>query len=236
MSKVEELYRLQQLDKKIDQIKEEQGNQQLLAKQDEVKDRIVTLQQQIEIKEEKIESLNKDIKNKEFNTDRLEKELAEYQEQLYNGESNPKELEQLQTKIAEVKKQIAQLEDETLELMMELEEITEKKKEFESKLVQLQDKVANLKRKAENKEQELEQQLTGFKQEIASIKEQLDDELLAKYKQLKESKSGLAVAELEDGYCMGCRVSLPAKLIEDAKYSNQLTKCERCGRILYSSN
>ncbi|MBM7623200.1 zinc ribbon domain-containing protein [Sporohalobacter salinus] len=233
MIKLQELYRLQQIDKKINRLEEELTSQDLLAEQKKIEGKIDELKDKLAANKEQEDELKKKLKNKEFDNNRLEKQLTEYQEQLYDGESNAKELEQLQDKINEIKKQQSQLENEILDFMIELEEIEAKQIEINEKIENYQSKLDKLQQNYEDEQSELHMKLEGAKKNKRKLSEVIGDELIAEYQKLKERKHGLAVVELEDGYCMGCRVSLPAKLIENVRSGNEVFKCERCGRILY---
>lgn len=233
MAKLQELYRLQQLDREISRLEEELDSRDLLAEQEKVKIKIAELKDKLAANKEKEKELNKKLKNKEFDDSRLETQLNEYQEQLYDGENNAKELEQLQEKINEIKKQQSQLEDEILDLMIELEEVEANQAGIKQNLKDYQSKLDKLQENYKEEQSELSIKLEEVKKKKESLSGVIGDDLIAEYQKLKEKKHGLAVVELKDGYCMGCRVSLPAKLTENVRRGNEIFKCERCGRILY---
>lgn len=63
----------------------------------------------------------------------------------------------------------------------------------------------------------------------------VDPELLKLYDRLMKTKNGLAVAPVEGGQCGGCHVRIvPATLIK-VQADKEITQCENCGRILYST-
>lgn len=233
MSKLQELYRLQQIDKEINKIEDELKNQDLLAEQKKVEAKIAEIKDRLAVSKEREDELNKKLKNKEFDNSRLEKQLNEYQEQLYDSESSAQELEQLQEKINEVKQQQSQLEDEILDLMMDLEEVETNQAEIKQELDSYQSRLDELQQNYEQERSKLSTKLEEAKERKESLSKVIGDDLIAEYQDLKERKHGLAVVELKDGYCMGCRVRLPAKLIEDVRSATQIFKCERCNRILY---
>jgi hypothetical protein len=54
------------------------------------------------------------------------------------------------------------------------------------------------------------------------------------YNQLRQTRRGIAVAQVVDKNCSACGSTLSAALLHAAHSPNQLTRCDTCGRILYS--
>ena len=54
------------------------------------------------------------------------------------------------------------------------------------------------------------------------------------YNQLRQSRRGVAVARVTDTYCTACGSTLSAALLHAARSPNQITRCDSCGRILYT--
>lgn len=49
-----------------------------------------------------------------------------------------------------------------------------------------------------------------------------------------KTKAGLAVASVHEGKCGGCHMKLIASTVVAAQNGVELTRCEDCGRILYT--
>ena len=62
------------------------------------------------------------------------------------------------------------------------------------------------------------------------------DELMPLYERLMKSKNGLAVVALEDGKCQGCHMKVIPSTAVAVQGGKELTRCENCGRILYSGD
>ena len=62
---------------------------------------------------------------------------------------------------------------------------------------------------------------------------QVPESILPLYQRLMKSKTGLAVAPLQDGKCGGCHMKLIASTVVAAQSSKEIARCEDCGRILY---
>ena len=55
------------------------------------------------------------------------------------------------------------------------------------------------------------------------------------YDRLMKSKNGLAISEMKDGTCEGCHMKLIASTVAAVQSEKEVTRCENCGRILYTS-
>ena len=64
------------------------------------------------------------------------------------------------------------------------------------------------------------------------ILSKLDEEQKIKYSTLKEKK-GKVVAEVIDGKCRGCHITIPLFIMCKLKNKDEITYCDNCGRILY---
>ena len=54
------------------------------------------------------------------------------------------------------------------------------------------------------------------------------------YDGLRRTRGGLAVAEVAQRTCQGCRISLPVNEEIRARTSPDLVFCQSCGRILHA--
>jgi predicted nucleic acid-binding Zn-ribbon protein len=61
----------------------------------------------------------------------------------------------------------------------------------------------------------------------------VDDELRRKYEMIFSRRSGLAVVEVRDGTCLGCRMRVPPQLYNQILRNDQVFLCPSCQRILY---
>ena len=68
-----------------------------------------------------------------------------------------------------------------------------------------------------------------------SFASDIDANDLSLYRSLLPRKAGVAVARVERGICLGCRIKLPMREIARLKNSDSLVLCSSCGRILLAS-
>jgi len=70
--------------------------------------------------------------------------------------------------------------------------------------------------------------------QAALIREELDQALLTRFDRLME-RYGFAVAEVEDGACLGCNISVSTEMSSAIEGSNDIYVCENCGKYLVTS-
>ncbi|GAB6100281.1 zinc ribbon domain-containing protein [Halanaerocella petrolearia] len=235
MSKLNLLCQLQNFDNQIEKVQEDMKDESLLSKIDRLEKGIANLKKQYQAEKVNLKKLHEQVKDKEFEEARLERQEEDYQQQLYSGEnSNPKELEQLKDKLDVVIVQKQELEEELLDLMVQEETMQEKVGALEKEIEEYKEKLSDLQEQWKEQENKLKVKLQSIKEKRQQVVEELDEELVSKYNQLVDNKYGNAVVKIEDGYCMGCRMSLPINLVTEVKEKKGIVTCNNCGRILYT--
>lgn len=231
MSESLNLFRLQTLDSKIDQIRarlEEidhalsDDRQVLLAKkrfdkaQEDAKDKRITLRQI----EDKVEAQR--IKRKKSQT------------ALFSGNiKNPKELQDLQMESEALKRYIAQLEDEQLEAMIASETAEENLNNAEHNLTQVKGSSIEENAALVGEQSKLEEELERMLREKEAVLQAISSSTRTLYNQLRERKRGTAVASISDGGCSICGQSITPADLQSIRSSAKLVFCPSCGRILY---
>lgn len=154
---------------------------------------------------------------------------------LYGGTvKNPKELQDLQTEIAALKRAIGQLEDSQLELMVAVEEAEQNFRGDEAQLNHVKAEQAGQSASLLGETSTLQALLGRLEVERKALVSQINPALLDTYTQLRATKRGLAVVPVEDDCCTACGSTLTAAEIQAARSSTRLVYCPMCGRILYS--
>ncbi|AGB41778.1 Zn-ribbon protein, possibly nucleic acid-binding protein [Halobacteroides halobius DSM 5150] len=234
MEKLELLYKLQKIDDQIEKLQEKKDNKPVLNEADNLEQIISKLMKEKQNKKDELGDIQDKVKDIEFEEARLERKEKDYKKQLYSGEnSSPKELEQLTDKLDLVTEEKEELEEDLLDLMMQEEAKEEEILGLKEKIAENESRLLKLQNEEESAKQELKEELIKFNQQRQELKEKLGDQLLIKYNHLKEKKAGKAVVALRDGYCMGCRMSLPIKLVKKVEGNAEVVTCNSCGRILY---
>ena len=180
-----------------------------------------------------------------LNTERadLDKQIAENKTYLERADrnlkhaQNQKEYETAMRETDAIQKQIAAFEAQIIEKMTALEEV---EKELESRA----DEINTLDAKRD-------EALAEFDSKIATDRSELDEELKKRnevfvtlptqlasvYNRLAQrSRDGIAVAEVVNGSCSACFMSLRPQMQVEVKRGDQIITCESCTRILYMAS
>ncbi len=113
--------------------------------------------------------------------------------------------------------------------------------EAEAALEERAEEVANLDSDWEKKQSEFEAQLKKDKKDLAKLQAEraavvagISPRLGDAYNRLiTRSRDGIAVAEVVDGACSACFMSLRKQLIVQLRTTQEIMTCESCTRILY---
>ena len=170
----------------------------------------------------------------------LEKQIAENKTYLERADrnlkhaQNQKEYETAMRETDAIQKQIAAFETQIIEKMGGLEEV---EKELESRA----DEISTLDAKRDQALSEFDTQIAAERGELdAELKGRNDvfvtlpTQLAAVYNRLAQrSRDGIAVAEVVNGSCSACFMSLRPQMQVEVKRGDQIITCESCTRILY---
>ena len=212
------------------------------------------LKKSIETADERRASIEQEFEQHAFsireiqgNRDRLHAERAELDKQIAENKTyleradrnlkhaqNQKEYETAMRETDAIQKQIATFETQIIEKMTGIEEV---EKELESRA----DEISSLDAKRD-------EALAAFDTEVAADRAELDEELKRRnevfvtlpaqlasvYNRLAQrSRDGIAVAEVVNGSCSACFMSLRPQMQVEVKRGDQIITCESCTRILY---
>jgi len=232
MSQIFKLYRLQQIDSQLDGAHARLREIERLLSDDE---NLRQAKTELENSARWLQEAQKELRKAEEKVTAQRVKIEQTEAALYGGRvRNPKELQDMQKETTSLKKFLAVLEDRQLETMLEVEEAESAHQDSSARLNEVEARViqqnASLQGEASGLRQEVER--AGLeRQAIASSI--LADELRL-YEQLRQQRRGVAVAIIRDNCCSACGATLSASLLHNARASGQITRCDTCGRILYS--
>jgi uncharacterized protein len=172
----------------------------------------------------------------DLETEQLRTKLKAEEEKLYGGKSglNPKELSALTQEVEQTKHLIASRDDRLMEILGRLEEARSRHAALSAALDQLNEERAAREIEVKNEARGLLRQHAQLKNEIESHRAEIDPAHLRQYDRLRASKGGLAVAEIRQRICQGCRVALTTSE-EHRLRGDALVTCSSCGRIVYGN-
>lgn len=226
------LYRLQQVDTRIDRARARlDAIQKTLDNDKDLKSAQTRCE---EAGGDNIRALHR-LRTAELDAQSLKTKIEQAEASLYGGAiKNPKELQDLQKDVASLKKHLGTLEERQLEAMLLSEtagaELDKAKAELEIVRAQL----GSEHKKLIEEQTELTGQLESLGQEREAALTPIATPLLAAYENLRKQKRGAAVANLEDNACASCGTTINASLQQNAR-SQKLAYCPSCGRILFAN-
>jgi predicted nucleic acid-binding Zn-ribbon protein len=167
-----------------------------------------------------------------------------------------RELEDLQAKLADLTaKRLAIKTNEEYAALSH--EITFAEREVEGKedailgILERQESVAGsiegLRQGASEAERDLDRRVEALREELSRIDDALavkrderlrvatriDGSILERYERILTSKGDTALANVSDGACSGCYMTLPPQTVIEVKRADRLMECQSCGRILF---
>lgn len=227
--KLEQLYKLQTIDTRLDQLRAVRGE----------------LPMEVSDLEDELIGLNTRLAN--FNT-----EIDTFKEQIVANK------EQIRTSTELIRKYKAQLESvknnrefDALNKEVEIQDLTiqaaEKKMGEIDRSIKLKEELINdVQAKLDEREKDLENKKTELKEITAETEKEeaaiaaeklkaidsVDDKLIKAYDRIRENfRNGIAVAPILRAACGGCFAKVPPQLQSDIRQSKKIVICEACGRI-----
>jgi predicted nucleic acid-binding Zn-ribbon protein len=232
MSQPFKLFRLQQLDSQIDSAQARLNEIHTALNDDHVLKQAEALAQQ---SAGTLEASRKALLRAEGEVKAQWLKIEQNESTLYGGKiRNPKELQDLQAEVAALKRYMEKLEERQLEEMIALEEAQAQHQVVSIELEKVRARSAMLNENLLNERQGLLAEIDRLQSERQATVASVLEADLNLYMQLRQTRRGIAVAQVVDKNCSACGSTLNAALLHAAHSPNQLTRCDTCGRILYS--
>ena len=228
------LFTLQTIDSKIDEIEVFKGELPMEVK--DLEDEIAGLETRIGKLKNSIDEVNRVVVTHKGNIKDSESLIAKYEKQLDNVKNNreyealTKEIELQRLEIQLSQKKIGEAE-KNLEAKQEVFDSTEGKlKERQKDLDIKKEELGKIIEKTEKEEKSL-------KRKSDNAQKKIDDRLLTSYKRIRSNyKNGLAVVNVERDACGGCFNRIPPQIQIEIELRRKIIACEHCGRVLVDDN
>ena len=139
-----------------------------------------------------------------------------------------------------MKRELDLLKEETSGLETELVGVMELVEASTAKLAGLEGELARLTGARAEEARTLRDMLARLSGEIdreratrSQIVETVDGDLRRKYEMIFSRRGGLAVVEIREGTCQGCRMRVPPQLFNEIQRKDHVILCPSCQRMLY---
>jgi uncharacterized protein len=227
------LFRLQQVDRQIDQVRLQVENiQRTLENDSELREAL----NQLETAKADHLHAHHTLKSTESEVQAQKIKIEHAESSLYGGKvQNPKELQDLQKDIVSLKKHLVTLEERELEAMIKAEDAENNLQSAKTKLELMQARLGNEHKKLIDNRSALEIKLEQLAEEREASLAPIEVNLIQVYENLRLQKRGVAIAEVSDNSCASCGATITNTLQQNARSQKQLAHCPSCGRILYAN-
>ena len=233
MTVVQQLYELLGVDQDIDK------HSQSIASVDVALADTRLLQETRQAVEEARDTLRKqqaERREVELIVEGAQTKSGEVEGKLYGGTvRNPRELEDLQMELNMLKEQQKGHEETLLQALEAVDETEGRLNDLETSLKEMEDNWQQESGRLLEEKSSLQETLAQLQKRRDSVCAQVSAVHLSLYDNLRSSRQGIAVARVERGTCQGCRITLPTRVVQQARTSPEPVKCPSCSRILYAS-
>jgi predicted nucleic acid-binding Zn-ribbon protein len=230
LQEIEQLLILQDRDRKLRLLKQEQKAAPLERKA--LEEKVAAAQKQLDAVKVKSKEIEVERKRLENEAQLVRDRIAKYQAQKFQTRKN-EEFAALNHEIERGEKDVQAIEDKELDLMEAAEKqraiIAVAEKEFAAIKAQFQKQSIDI----DTKITALTQQVAEVEGERTQLAGTVDEELRDTYEHLLRTKNGEAVVGLQHEVCSGCHMKVTPTTSSIARGRKQIANCENCGRILY---
>jgi predicted nucleic acid-binding Zn-ribbon protein len=232
MSRVSNLFRLQEIDLDLQSSQARIEEIEALLEQDaEIRNAGAILnEREAELAEARTTNSNA----KHVVTMQREK-IAQTEKTLYSGKvTNPKELQDLQMESEALRRHLETLEDRYLEAMVMLDSAEQAHLEASESLDVLQQRKARQHSELTKEKEMLIDKIARLDEERQAALADVSSEDRTLYDDLRIRLAGKALALLKDGVCSACGVELARSKQQEVASGSELIRCSQCSRILYA--
>ena len=144
------------------------------------------------------------------------------------------EYQALGHEITRYEKEVDDLETRELELMEEMDGQRAALKAAEAALAHTRTLVNEDLATIAQRRERMEKDCGDLTREREQLATGIPESMLPLYSRLMKTKDGMAIAPMHEGKCGGCHMKLIASTVVAVQNAKEMTRCEDCGRILYT--
>jgi predicted nucleic acid-binding Zn-ribbon protein len=193
--------------------------------------RIQEYKDKLEARNQEQEEAKKERRTLEGELQSINDKLSKYQDQLMQVKTNEAYTAMLK-EIKGTKNDIVEHEEKILEDMLSVDDLSAEIKELEKQFQADKALLEKEKVEVEAAGLEAEKRLVQHQEERRLLTDALDDRALADYQRVHTMREGLAVVEVREELCLGCRVKVRPQVIEEVR-AGELRQCDSCTRFLF---
>ncbi len=228
MTQGADLYHLQCLDSEQDVKQNRLAEVRVALKDDKA---LKQARQTVENAQALIQKWATQQRNLELEIQSISDKITRSETRLYSGAvRNPKELADLQSEIASLKRRRQKLEDDLLEVMIEREDAEATHAQTQQHLDETRAHWENRQANLSSEQEILQEKLAEIKAAKVQVLPKIDAADLATYQNLRRRKDGLAIAQTSGDACM-CGMAISPNLKWQLRHEGMVS-CGNCERIM----
>jgi len=232
MSQSFNLYQLQKIDSRIDQLVQRVSEISTLVND---KRTINDLDAELKETEYKRDNLYQEIGDLDDEIAKKKIKINQSESSLYGGKvQSPKELQSLQAEISSINKNITEKESNLVELMQVFEKAEAEIESSKKSLEKAKDDKEKRDHQLLLEKQTLENEKSKLESERCVAISQVKPDYLDKYEVIRKKRKNIAVTSVQEDTCSTCGVSLTPSEWQSARSSDKICYCPSCSRILYA--
>ena len=229
MTTTKQLFQLQDVDLEIES---DEQTLNLIISQLGESETIAQAQDKLDSERQRLDDIIKQQHSVEWEIEDITSKLKKVEDDLYSGRiRNPKELTDLQHESESLKANLTRLEEQALEIMEKAEEAIKSVSSLDSELNRMKAEWQRQQQKLSADREKLNKALTNLREKRQRLAKDNEPQTLEMYQELRKQR-GTAVARVQQGTCLGCRITLPVSDLQRIR-GGSIVRCGSCGRILY---
>lgn len=229
-SELQKLISLQELDVKIKKIETEIAD--IPKQKAKIEDQFNTFAADYLDKKSRLDAINKEDRQLELEIKELEQKQEKYKQDLMRVR-NEREYSTALREIDETKKTISVLETQTLQTLETIEQLEKEIKKLTPEIEVKRKEFDLLIEECSTKIEKLDVDLEALHAQRSKLMETIVSDVLEQYNRLRNHRDSIALAEVRDGSCAACFMTVRPQVYADVRQGRQILTCENCGRILY---
>ena len=158
--------------------------------------------------------------------------ISKLREQMLGAKTN-EQYRAFQHEIEFIEKEIRKAEDRILELMAESETLDGNVKTADAALKEEKKVVEGEQKAARERTAQDQVQLGKLRGERSTAVAALPKPTAAAYERIKKKWGGVVIAEVVEGRCTQCQITLRPQYFQEVRRGDKLLTCESCGRFLF---
>ena len=170
--------------------------------------------------------------------DRLQLELEEAEEEnarlrvQLNSITNKREYDAIKKTIASHEADIERWEDKALDLLGKIDELQQEEERLEQEVTEAERHLQEVEEEVSQEKEELADRIEMLKHKRETLRREIDDDALAAYDRLTNTRRSDPLAEVKERVCQGCYTQITKQTENRLMHGSELVYCHSCGRLL----